>query len=156
MENKKKCTTCKKKKSLNEFYKATSTKDGYSYQCKLCAIDYSKDYIDSNKEACNEVKKAYEHSESGKSTKRNAQLKRRYGITLEDYDALFIKQGGCCAICGKTPAEQGRILAVDHCHSTGKVRGLLCTVCNMGIGHLGDSASRVRKALEYLVESELS
>ena len=75
-------------------------------------------------------------------SRRNARLKHRYGITAADYDAMYERQGGCCAICRK-PAEDARSpghwkdkLAVDHCHETGKVRGLLCNDCNAGIGHL--------------------
>ena len=76
--------------------------------------------------------------------RRNARLKHRYGITAAEYDAMYETQKGCCAICGKhaeagsSPAHWKNKLAVDHCHDTGKVRGLLCNDCNAGIGHLGN------------------
>jgi hypothetical protein len=59
-------------------------------------------------------------------------------------------QGGCCAICGTdTPGTSG-IFAVDHDHKTGKVRGLLCRSCNVGIGNLGDDPKRLKEAIRYL------
>jgi hypothetical protein len=70
-----------------------------------------------------------------------------YGMSQEDYDRLVARQGGACAICGKRPAKA---LCVDHCHATGKIRGLLCRKCNLGIGHLDDSPSVMRAAIAYL------
>lgn len=78
---------------------------------------------------------------------RNSALKAVYGITLDDYNKLFEKQGGQCAICSKT---QERTLHVDHCHSSGRVRGLLCQKCNMAIGLLHDSVDLLKKAVKYL------
>lgn len=78
---------------------------------------------------------------------RNSALKAVYGITLDDYNKLFEKQNGRCAICSKT---QERTLHVDHCHSSGRVRGLLCQKCNMAIGLLHDSADLLKKAVKYL------
>jgi hypothetical protein len=78
----------------------------------------------------------------GAEPRRNARLKHRYGITAAEYDRMFAEQHGVCAICGKPadatqPKHWGRKLAVDHCHDTGKVRGLLCFSCNTGVGLLG-------------------
>lgn len=82
---------------------------------------------------------------------RKCMLKRRYGITLEEYEAMFAKQDGKCAICnGVCPT--GRNLAVDHDHDTGKVRGLLCSRCNQGIGQLRNVAT-LQSAINYLEES---
>jgi hypothetical protein len=81
----------------------------------------------------------------------NSRQKRlyKYGITPEEYDTLVDKQGGMCAICGVVPStKQG--LCVDHNHTTGKVRGLLCRTCNLGLGHFGDSVQRLQAALQYL------
>lgn len=88
-------------------------------------------------------------------SRRNARLKHRYGITAAEYDALHDSQGGCCAICGKhaeagnSPSHWKNKLAVDHCHDTGKVRGLLCNDCNAGIGHLGNESVAL-SAARYL------
>ena len=76
------------------------------------------------------------------------EMNRIYGITLEDYDTMLEVQNGCCAIC-KTDDVKGRF-AIDHCHTTGKVRGLLCFDCNTGIGKLKDDPSLLLSAYEYL------
>jgi hypothetical protein len=81
-----------------------------------------------------------------------SQLKR-YGITIEKRDALFLKQDKKCAIC-KTAEPQGKGWHVDHCHSTGKVRGILCPHCNLMIGHARDSAKTLQAAIEYLNEEK--
>lgn len=73
-----------------------------------------------------------------------------YGMTLGDYKALLEAQGGKCAICGTTNPGKGTRLHVDHDHTSGRVRGLLCNNCNRGIGLLQDSAEVLEHALEYL------
>jgi hypothetical protein len=75
-------------------------------------------------------------------------LRRRFGITPEDYDAMFAAQGGVCAICGSPP--RGRRLSVDHDHDTDEVRGLLCSTCNAGIGSMRDDPELLRRAIAYL------
>ena len=70
-----------------------------------------------------------------------------YGITIADYNAILERQGGVCAICKKHPGET---LCVDHCHATGKVRGLLCRKCNAAIGFLEDDPRNARAAAAYL------
>jgi hypothetical protein len=82
-------------------------------------------------------------------------LKKNFGITPEQYDEMLAAQGGVCASCSTDkPGGPYGIFAVDHDHSTGKVRGLLCKNCNLAIGMLGDSAEGVRKALAYLTREE--
>ena len=82
---------------------------------------------------------------------RRASLKSKYGITPEDYDAMFDSQSGRCAICGTDRAGgSGDRLHVDHSHETGEVRGLLCGNCNRGIGHFKDSPDTLREAADYL------
>ena len=87
------------------------------------------------------------------------EVKSRFGITLAEYDALLEKHGGRCAICGNEE-RVARIngakfgLAVDHCHKSGKIRGLLCMNCNRGLGHFGDCIERLEKAIAYLRSAE--
>lgn len=76
--------------------------------------------------------------------------RRLYGLTSEQHDAMLAEQGGGCALCRRTPAENGKRLAVDHCHDTGLVRGLLCSPCNYGLGLLGDDVAGLRAALDYV------
>ncbi|MBK7092444.1 MAG: endonuclease VII domain-containing protein [bacterium] len=84
--------------------------------------------------------------------KRLANVLKTFGITVEQYYAMHESQNGVCAICGGN-SSSGR-LRVDHCHSTGKVRGLLCDSCNLGLGKLGDTAKSLEKALLYLRAAE--
>ena len=76
--------------------------------------------------------------------------RRRYGITLEQRDAMLAAQGGGCAICGKPPVPGKRGFHVDHCHQTGRVRGLLCSNCNTLLGLAGESEAVLRAAINYL------
>jgi hypothetical protein len=78
-------------------------------------------------------------------------IERAYGITLKEYENLYIKQNGMCAICHHPEPVKSRLfLAVDHDHKTGKVRGLLCSKCNMAIGSFGDSVEYLLSAIRYL------
>ena len=79
---------------------------------------------------------------------REYELKKRYGITAEEYERRVLEQGGRCAICLEPPTEQG--LCVDHRHEDGTVRGLLCVKCNAGIGFFDDDPERLRQAADYL------
>ena len=80
---------------------------------------------------------------------RSSHLKRKYGITLADYDAMLAAQAGGCAICG-APEPDGQSLHVDHCHDSGDVRGLLCFRCNAGLGQFDHDAERLAVAAAYL------
>lgn len=83
---------------------------------------------------------------------RDYQLLRKFGLTREEYDRMLAGQGGCCAICGSTDTgskNKGQF-SVDHDHVSGKVRGLLCTRCNTGLGLFRDSCEFLGKAITYL------
>lgn len=92
--------------------------------------------------------------------RRHYKYKKKYGITLEQYEELFVKQGGVCAICGQPEIKRqarkknGKViddsLCVDHDHKTGIIRGLLCYRCNTGIGKLHDDPALLRRAADYL------
>jgi hypothetical protein len=92
------------------------------------------------------------HPERVKVSARKSRLKAMYGITLDEYNRMLDAQGGGCAICGCTETENGAILAVDHDHATGKVRGILCRLCNNGLGHFRDTERLFLKAIAYLKE----
>ena len=85
---------------------------------------------------------------------RERHLMDSYSISSDEYQLLFNKQNGVCAICGKPPTN-GKPLQVDHDHTTGKIRGLLCHKCNTGIGYLGDVTQSVQYAVNYLKENSL-
>lgn len=134
-EEAKTCWKCRHSKPLSEFGKNRSKTDGLAAECKPCSS------------ALNKVRYA-----NNRAQRKDSFLQKTYGISLEDYDRLLDEQGDGCAICAKTPEENGQRLAVDHNHATGEVRGLLCSQCNKGIGNLGDSVSRLRAAIRYLNE----
>jgi hypothetical protein len=102
--------------------------------------------------ACKECDKARvkaRHQANPDRTKNN-DLKRMYGITLEEHTKMFENQNGVCAICRKSGDGKWKKLCVDHCHTTGKVRGLLCKRCNIALGEVGDNIQTLQSMIEYL------
>jgi len=95
--------------------------------------------------------KAWRTSERGRSWTRTYRL-ARYGITPEIYDATLLAQGGKCAICKSESSANNRGWHIDHCHKTGKFRGLLCVPCNLGLGHFKDSLTILDAAKNYLTK----
>lgn len=144
MQESKKCSRCKEEKPLTGFYKSKTQKGGYQAYCKICNLNnLNKKYPTLN------VEKRREGS-------RRTMLKSKYGLSLEEYNKMLESQNGVCAICLKPETshsnKKGPIdsLRVDHCHKTGKVRGLLCSECNFGISKFNDSMGLVCSALAYL------
>ncbi|MGI8985053.1 MAG: endonuclease VII domain-containing protein [Acidimicrobiales bacterium] len=84
---------------------------------------------------------------------RRSHLKRKYGITIEQYDAMLEAQGGGCFICGRRPREDSS-LHVDHDHSTGKVRGILCFCCNNALADFQENTELLTKAVGYLISHD--
>ena len=111
-----------------------------------------KAYYEKNKDKIKVRHKVYR--ESNPQVVRDSQLRTSYDITLDDYNEMFTKQEGKCAICGNHQSEIKTVLAVDHCHSTGKVRGLLCGNCNRAIGLLKDDIENLRCAILYLNKND--
>jgi len=81
---------------------------------------------------------------------RRKRLKARYGITIAEYDAMLAAQGGTCAVCGTAECASGRRFAVDHDHTTGRVRGLVCLFCNRALGLIRDDPALARSLARYL------
>lgn len=96
----------------------------------------------------------HENKEKYNKARRNSTLKRRYGITEDEYFQMFNAQKGKCKLCGKTKPRNGaKHLIIDHCHSTGKVRGLLCNDCNVLLGKLKDDIDYIDRIKDYLTAS---
>lgn len=118
----------------------------------------AQEYFQKNKQAIYAAKRAAH--EANPSARFAIQLRIKWGLTLEDFDRMLEEQGGCCAICRR--AERSidprtgavRRLAVDHCHSTNKIRGLLCSHCNRALGLLRDDPGLLQKAIDYLKENQ--
>lgn len=84
-----------------------------------------------------------------KSKRRDTDLKRRYNISSEDYNKMVVEQNNKCAICGQTPEDKKKLF-VDHNHTTGKIRALLCHHCNTGIGYFKENPLYLQSAMNYL------
>jgi len=126
-----KCTNCGEFKDFDGFAKDRNKKFGYHSWCKAC----QKERKSRNPE---------------RSSIRNR--KRNFGISENGYLILLESQGSRCAICGVHVDNLKKSLAVDHSHETGNIRGLLCTKCNVGLGHFQDSQALIMAAAEYLEE----
>lgn len=103
-----------------------------------------------NKARLNEYHKAWRRAHKAKAGAiyRKYQLKWKYGLSLEDFDALLAAQGGRCAICPRVLTV--RQACVDHDHTTQAVRGILCQTCNTVLGQMDDSPNLLRRAALYL------
>jgi len=99
---------------------------------------------------CREASWARGHAEQRSLRYHRSSLARRYGLSISEYTAMFKAQNGRCAICAVDHRLLKRRLAVDHDHKTGRVRGLLCSSCNTGLGHFKHSLGVVETALNYL------
>lgn len=117
------CTRCNLAKDLLSFSKRKLSKDGLESRCKPC---------------------------NDKRARKN-ELNRYYNLTEQGYSDILSKQDMGCAICGAEKSDSlHRRLSVDHCHKTEKVRGLLCTKCNNGIGNFNDDIILLKNAIKYL------
>lgn len=133
------CSVCKENKPIDEFRANKQGRLGRHSQCKVCYKQKHPQKYDPSKRAPKDVE-------------RNYNL-RRYGLTLRDYDKLLESQDYSCKLCGSSdPGGRGRF-HVDHNHQTGKVRGLLCHHCNLGLGHLKDSPKLLSAGLTYLLSN---
>ena len=134
------CIKCGETKPVEQFNPHKSfKKSGLRAQCKKC-INKSNRALDAKVDP-----------EKRAAADRRASLKIRYGLTVEEYDAMLSASEGGCWICGYMPKPGGRRLSVDHDHKKPKrIRGLLCHMCNRGIAHFRDSPDRLNSAAHYL------
>ena len=131
------CTKCKVDKDVSAFHKRSERASGYRSHCKECRAEEQRSRY---------LSKPYN------TARCRSSLLRKYGITREQYEDMYEQQEGCCAICSQHESTFTRALAVDHCHQTGKVRGLLCVNCNVGLGNFKDSEEFLTAAIAYLKE----
>ncbi len=109
---------------------------------------YHAEYYNQNRDKINRQREKYQKSVKGQTSHRRNWLRSKYGLTLEQHKQIYLDQDGYCALCGKSVAYNR--IATDHNHNTGKMRGLLCYPCNLGLGCLGDTVGGLRKAIKYL------
>lgn len=162
------CGSCQDQKTLDKFGNNKSTKDGKQAYCRQCRAEIqrlspekqkerTKKYKIRNRDKILErgriyaAKRREESKEHVYFMNRRSALKKNYGMTLEEYNDMLESQNGVCKICCglNTHSNRGN-LYVDHCHSTGKVRGLLCNYCNSGLGNARDRIDILEKMIIYL------
>ncbi|WP_425557175.1 endonuclease VII domain-containing protein [Deinococcus carri] len=137
-EGHKLCRRCKVIKTAAEFPmdRGPYSKDGlYSY-CKPCKVNYNKEY----------------RARFGNTAERDRARRRKYGLTPEQFDGLWDIQGGRCLTCNRVITRERAGHAIDHCHSTGKVRGILCTQCNVALGMAQESPDILMALASYIRE----
>jgi hypothetical protein len=160
----KRCNVCGVLKPLDDFYRASGMRDGHRNDCKACNLaakrartaldpqanrDRVRRWQQENYGRYRSRQRLYRQQPERKAADREYHLKRKYGITLEDYERMLEAQGGVCAICGE-PRPEERTLHVDHDHETGEVRGLLCFRCNNALGDFREQYELFQKAADYL------
>lgn len=134
------CADCGQEKPLEEFHRKSKAADGHQNRCKPCAIALVIQWQRDNPHRL-------------RVKQRRSDLKRRYGMTEQDHAELLANQDGSCAIC-RTPEVALARLVVDHCHSSGKVRGLLCDLCNGALGSFKDDIAKLSRAAAYLQDRQ--
>jgi len=137
--------------SGREYYKKNraailAQKRKYTVKNKIWILAMKREYYLKNKSLL--IRKSLAHYRRNRERTRNKNLKRLYSIDLREYGRMFEQQKGRCNICRRPPGEKS--LAVDHCHKTGKVRGLLCSRCNTSLGGFRDSERILLAAIQYL------
>ncbi|MBU0847166.1 endonuclease VII domain-containing protein [Patescibacteria group bacterium] len=149
-QNEKVCRKCKISKTLDNFYKRSRSKDGLTSWCKTCTLEQHKTEPYKNTRE--------KHRENCKEhitlQQRATGYLRRYNLTWPEFTQLQNNQNGTCAICGKIFSPQTwdkrTDICIDHDHQTGKVRGLLCHLCNRGLGQFYDRVDLLEQAIKYL------
>lgn len=124
------CKHCGLSKDVSEFVKNKSCKKGYVTTCKKCKY------------------KKYPPTKDQKHKAWVRNIKRYYGITPNDYNRMYEDQKGCCKVCGTQSGNTK--FHIDHCHTTGKVRGLLCGPCNRALGLLNDNPLTILNLYHYI------
>ena len=166
----KRCSRCRQIKPVVEFGNDKSRRDGKHPQCKVCAREsqrrslakpavrerqrvYQREWA--RQPRVRERNLAYQKTEVGKLVKRRAKLKAKYNMTLEQYKEMLAQQGNVCAVCHR-PFISKKRTHVDHCHSTGVVRGILCGDCNRALGAVRDDPEVLSRLIRYLEAANAS
>lgn len=137
------CTKCNETKELSNFYKAKNNLDGHRNDCKECCAAYNKEWQKKNPE---KARKAWRKAEA-KSRDGFRRRASKYGLTKDQLKKMLDDANGVCAICGREP---NNYLVIDHCHTSGKVRDVLCEPCNQALGLFADNIEYMQSAIEYL------
>ena len=144
------CKKCRVEKPYSEFHISQQGVKGpiYKSQCKVCV---RKKQVEKYHTLTEEQKKQRREKSNCYNTEYRQQynLRTRFGLTTEDFSAIIVEQNFMCKICGVGFEEKVKP-QVDHCHETGKVRGLLCRNCNTSLGLLKENPETLRSMIDYL------
>ena len=143
------CIKCKKTLPVSSFYK--HSRGYFRGDCIACTAIQNKEYNLKNKEKVAAIGK--EWAARNKEKIKETKIRRKFGIGLKEKGEIFEAQGNACAICKCTENGRARDWDVDHCHTTGKVRGILCSNCNRALGLFQDNKQNLLRAAVYLGES---
>lgn len=138
------CVTCGTELPLSDFGRNARCADGIHRTCKPCVNRHRRNTYRANRER--ELQKQHQYYKEHPNRRRATRIKHLYGIEYSEYERLRELQQGCCAVCGTAP---DRDLHVDHCHTTGRVRGLLCGGCNRALGIMHDDPACIRRLALY-------
>lgn len=144
------CRKCDKELPKTEFKTRDKrfTKDGLGFYCIECQREYDRArYLKKREDVIIRARNWYKNNHC---RHRDRVLRTNYGIGIDEYNAILESQAFGCAICGKDKEKNRTNLAVDHCHKTMRVRGLLCESCNKGLGLFMDNPEILLRAVEYL------
>jgi hypothetical protein len=148
------CTKCQERKPITDYHNSKRSKDGLFWHCKICCRKRHTDWAENNREHMKEYRQNWNDQNPEYGRRYTLQ---KYDLTVDQYNNMLTEQVGVCKICGQpeTSVSRGalRSLSVDHCHDTGKVRGLLCYRCNTSIGRMNDDPDLLQKAVDYLTAS---
>lgn len=173
----KKCTCCGESKPLEDYYLVNKKSHKRVARCKKCAVkaaisdykaneakkkEYLREYNVKNKELLR-IKRAARYQankelhasrgrkwrEANADKQRDYSFKKTYGISVEEYEAMALARDNKCELCSGTNVD-GRRLSVDHCHASGKIRGLLCNSCNLALGMFKDDIAVLERAINYV------
>lgn len=117
-------------------------------QCKKCCSESQRNYYADKPDQYRNYVKKRRYKYKG-IHKRVANLKT-FGLTIKEYEEMLFTQNNQCAICGTFQCSSGRRFAIDHCHQTGRIRGLLCLRCNQAIGKFHDNYFLLQQAADYV------
>ena len=149
-DNGRRCSSCRRRKLVTEFSCDAGHYDGISAYCKTCAAANTRKYLQKLSDGQREQRRIWY---------RKYDMRRLYGVPYEELLKRLEAQNGKCKICQEevdllVPKRNGRTACVDHEHTTGKIRGLLCVKCNAGLGQFRDSPDLLKNAVAYLTETE--
>lgn len=159
------CSSCKIEKTSSDFCKNSNRKDGLHHACRICARKAYKKYSSKNRSKINATHKKYclknkekirllhkKEYQKNRAQYYNSYIKRTYGISIEEKNKIKIKQDFKCWICKDHEKNLTRGLVIDHNHKTGKIRGLLCQLCNSALGKFKEDRAAILNAVKYLEE----